>query len=62
VNVSFGFMGEGEFKAEIWKDSPDSDKVPANLINEELFNFNSQYNKELSLAPGGGFVMHISPE
>jgi alpha-glucosidase len=62
LNVSFGFLGPGEFKAEIWKDSPDSDKIPANLNKEELFNFNSQYNKELSLAPGGGFVMHISPE
>jgi alpha-glucosidase len=62
LNVSFGFLGPGEFKAEIWKDSPDSDKIPANLNKEELFNFNSQYNKELSLAPAGGFVMHISPE
>ena len=61
LNVSFGFLGPGNFKAEIWKDAPDADKIPAHLVKESI-SLNSQVKKEINLAPGGGFVMQISPE
>jgi alpha-glucosidase len=61
LKLYFDFLGEGNYKAEIWKDAPDSDQIPGNLVKEKL-NISPQDNMELSFAPGGGIVMHIFHE
>jgi alpha-glucosidase len=61
LKISFDFLGEGNYKAEIWKDAPDSDRIPGRLVKEYL-SINRQDNRELSLASGGGIVIHIFPE
>lgn len=61
LKVYFDFLGEGNFKAEIWKDAPDSYDVPGHLVKENL-TINNQKNIEFLPVPGGGFVMHITPE
>ncbi len=61
LKISFDFLGEGNYKAEIWKDAPDSYQVPGHLVKENLTVSNKE-NIEFSPVPGGGFVMHISPE
>jgi alpha-glucosidase len=59
--ISFDFLGDGNYKAEIWKDAPDSYQVPGHLVKEN-FTITNKENIEFSPVPGGGFVMHLSPE
>lgn len=61
IGVSFNFLGTGNYKAEVWKDAPDSDQEPAHLVKESM-QISQQASKDFILAPGGGFVLHISPE
>lgn len=61
LKVGFDFLGAGNYKADVWKDAPDSDQVPAHLMKETI-QLNQQDSKDLDIAPGGGFVMHIFPE
>jgi alpha-glucosidase len=59
--ISFDFLGDGFYNAEIWKDAPDSYQNPGHLIKYSLKTTKKE-NIEFSPVPGGGFVMHLSPE
>lgn len=61
ITIPLDFLDNGNYKAEIWKDAPDSDTEPAHLV-KEIIQVNRQDNVEIDFAPGGGYVMHIIPD
>jgi len=58
VELSLDFLGEGSFKASLWKDSPDTDQYPTHLDMEQQVVEGGETLK-LKMNKGGGFVMVI---
>jgi alpha-glucosidase len=59
IPVSFGFLGEGDYTAEIFSDAADAAQFPNHLIHE-LRTINRATRMNLELAAGGGWVMVVS--
>ena len=60
VKLTFSFLPEGKYTAEIYSDSPDDDINP-NHILREIININNKDTISVNLAEGGGQVIHIYP-
>ena len=54
-----GFLGDGEWKAEIFRDAGDSDENPMKYVHETK---TVKAGEELSfhMASGGGFIVHFT--
>jgi alpha-glucosidase len=59
IPVSFGFLGEGDYTAEIFSDAADAAQFP-NHLKHELRTINRETRMNLDLAAGGGWVMVVS--
>lgn len=59
LDLDLSFLGEGNFKAEVFKDGVNADKA-ARDYKKETIDIPSNRKLSISMAPGGGFVMKIS--
>lgn len=59
IPVSFGFLGEGDYTAEIFSDAADVTQLP-NHLTHALRTVNRETLMNLDMAAGGGFVMVLS--
>ena len=53
------FLGEGEWKAEIFRDAPDADKEATHYVHETK-TVKGGETFDVHMAPGGGFVVRFS--
>jgi alpha-glucosidase len=60
LSIPLTFLGEGKYKAHIYADATDADKIPANLTESDIILTSSDVHTA-RLAPAGGLVMHLSP-
>lgn len=58
ITISFDFLPEGNYEAEIYSDSPDCASNP-NLLVKQIKSITKKDEITLNLASGGGEVMHI---
>lgn len=61
VDLDLAFLGEGEFKAEIFRDGLNADKV-AQDYKREIVRIPSDRKMSFTMAPGGGYIMRIIKE
>lgn len=61
LELDLSFLGDGEFKAEVFRDGKNADRVARDYKKESV---NIPANKRLNveMAPGGGFVMKIEKQ
>lgn len=59
IELDFSFLGKGEFKAEIFKDGINADRVGKDY-KREVVRVSSDKKMKLHMAPGGGFVVKIT--
>lgn len=59
LNLKLDFLGEGEYRAEIYTDAPDAEKNP-NHLSKEIRTVTRKDKIELPLAVDGGAVLLIS--
>lgn len=59
LNLKLDFLGEGEYRAEIYTDTPDAEKNP-NHLSKEIRTVTRKDKIELPLAVDGGAVLRIS--
>lgn len=59
LNLELDFLGEGEYRAEIYTDAPDAEKNP-NHLSKEIRTVTRKDKIELPLAVDGGAVLRIS--
>lgn len=59
LNLKLDFLGEGEYRAEIYTDAPDAEKNP-NHLSKEIRTVARKDKIELPLAVDGGAVLRIS--
>lgn len=60
LEINLDFLGEGQFQATVWKDTPDSDKYP-NQLDVERLELDSEDVLKVDLVDGGGFVIILEP-
>ena len=58
LSIDFGFLGEGDWTAMLWKDGPNAHRAAVDFQRGEL-TVSSQCELTVHLAPGGGLVMRI---
>jgi len=58
LQLDLSFLGEGNFKAEIFKDGINADKI-ARDYKKETIDIPADRKMNISMAPGGGYVMKI---
>ncbi len=58
LDLDLSFLGEGKFKAEIFRDGVNAHKA-ARDYKEETINIASDKRIKIKMAPGGGFVAKI---
>ena len=58
INISFDFLGEGNYTAEIYSDAPDTHKNP-NHLTRQTKSISAKDHVSISIASGGGLVIHI---
>jgi alpha-glucosidase len=61
LSVPLKFLGEGNWKAMLWEDAPDSDQNAENVVKNEKY-LRSSDTLQLKLAPSGGVVAILTPE
>jgi len=61
LTIPLDFLGEGSYRATIWKDAGNSEVDPTNL-EKEVIDVDKTSVIEALLAPGGGHVVHIVPK
>jgi alpha-glucosidase len=61
VTISFNFLGEGKYGAEIYSDADDTNGNPNHLILQKR-SVSKEDNLSLKLAAGGGLVIHLKKE
>jgi alpha-glucosidase len=61
LSIPLDFLGEGSYRATIWKDAGNSEADPTNL-EKEVIDVDKTSVIEALLAPGGGHVVHIVPK
>ncbi len=54
------FPGAGSWQASIWRDGPDADSDPTQLL-KEILEINEGDSIHINMARGGGFVMILEP-
>lgn len=54
------FLGSGDWKAEIFRDAADSDKVPTNYVRERGTAVKAGAKLFFRMAPGGGFIVRFT--
>jgi len=59
LDLDLTFLGEGNFKAEIFKDGINADRIASDYVKETM-NIPSGKKIKIEMAPGGGFLMKIS--
>ena len=59
VEVDLSFLGKGDFKAEIFKDGINSDRVGKDYKREEM-RVSADKKLKLHMVPGGGFIIKIT--
>lgn len=59
LNLELDFLGEGEYRAEVYTDAPDAEKNP-NHLSKEIRTVTRKDKIELPLAVDGGAVLRIS--
>jgi alpha-glucosidase len=60
-NLPLRFLGSGSYKARVWKDAPDSDTNPNDLVSETV-TARSTDSWKVHFARDGGFVAQLVPE
>lgn len=58
IELDLSFLGEGNFKAEIFRDGLNADKV-ARDYKREVVDIPSERKLSFTMAPGGGYIMKI---
>ncbi|MCC9167930.1 glycoside hydrolase family 97 protein [Pontibacter harenae] len=61
MELDLSFMGEGNYKAEIFKDGINADRV-ASDYKHEIISVPQNRKLKISMAPGGGYVARIYQE
>jgi Glycoside hydrolase 97. len=61
VELDLSFLGAGKFKAEVFKDGINADRI-ARDYQREIIDIPSDRKLAVHLAPGGGFAMRIYPD
>lgn len=59
VSLDFGFLGEGEYVAVLFKDGPNAEKQAADYV-KETFTVTKSYRKDIRMASGGGFALTLT--
>jgi alpha-glucosidase len=59
LDVPLSFLGDGAWEADIYKDGPNADRAGVDFAREKK-RVNRQETLKIHLAPGGGWVAHIS--
>ena len=58
LDVPLNFLPAGSYQAEIWSDTPETEKNP-NILVKDQRTVAAQDRIQAKLAAGGGWVMHI---
>jgi len=58
LNIDLSFLGDGNFKAEIFKDGKNAHRVGRDY-KKEIIDISSDKNIKIKMSPGGGFVAKI---
>jgi alpha-glucosidase len=61
LTIPLGFLGEGNFKAEIFSDGSQADKIPTQLLSTSK-DVKPDEKLTIHLATGGGFAAWIEPK
>lgn len=59
IELNLSFLGEGNFKGEVFKDGVNADRV-ARDYKKEIIDIPSDRKLLISMAPGGGYVIKIT--
>ena len=59
LTVDFSFLGQGQYKATIYQDGINADRIGNDYKKLEK-TVNAQSKLEFKLAPGGGFAIHLT--
>ena len=62
LEVDLSFLGDGEWNAAIWRDSPDSVANPSIIAVEDRTIDLATKTLKVSCAPAGGFAAKICPK
>jgi alpha-glucosidase len=58
INIDFSFLGKGKYKAQIFQDGINADRIGNDYVKlEKTIEGNS--GQVFKLAPGGGFVIKL---
>lgn len=60
IELTLGFLGEGNYDAEIYMDAPDADHFPKHLVISDI-TVSKNRKLNIQLAPGGGYAARFSP-
>lgn len=60
VEIDLSFLPSGNYRAELFKDGVNADRV-AKDYKREFLDLTAEQKLKIHLAPGGGFVMKITP-
>ena len=58
MELDLSFLGEGNFKAEIFKDGVNADRAGRDY-KKEVITLPANKKLKIKMAPGGGFAAHI---
>lgn len=61
LELDLGFLGDGNYKLQIWKDGINAAKHAADFAQQEM-DVNSNSKVDIEMAPGGGWVGIITKE
>lgn len=59
LELDFSFLGEGSFKAEVFRDGINADRMATDYV-KEVIDIPSDRKLKINMAPGGGYVMRIT--
>lgn len=59
LELDLSFLGEGTFKAEIFKDGINADRMASDYV-KEVVDISSDKRMKICMAPGGGYAMRIT--
>jgi alpha-glucosidase len=60
LDLPLSFLGQGRYRAQVWKDAPDADLEPNHLVTESL-NLSARESLRIHLNRDGGFVAQLTP-
>ncbi|WP_294552480.1 glycoside hydrolase family 97 protein [uncultured Bacteroides sp.] len=59
LELDLSFLGEGTFKAEIFRDGINADRMASDYV-KEVVDISTDKRMKICMAPGGGYVMRIT--